>query len=99
MPPLALLARDWRRIRKSELDWRSRAHVSWERSKQTSNTFRMRSPLSLPAIYFELLVTDLLAAIRASTLVLSTSADPVSTNAGMGAKLSLAQSLVSVDSL
>src|SRR5437588_13053613 len=49
--------------------------------------------------YFCVLVTDLLACRNASTLLLSTIHDPVSTNAGMGAKLAFDPSTAMVLSL
>src|SRR5438132_1098825 len=49
--------------------------------------------------YLGVLVADLLAARNASTLPLSTNDEPVSTKAGMGAKLSFDQSTSRVFSL
>ncbi len=57
-----------------------------KKKNQQQNLAHSESPGFLVRVYFPVLVTVLLAAIRASTLVLSTSDDPVSTNAGMGSE-------------
>jgi len=66
---------------------------------QTPGGIRLRRLCQDAAFYFGVPFTDLADCWKAATLFLSIKTDPVSTNAGMGAKLSRDQSVSSCASL